>query len=215
MKIVNPITMSIIKKVKNGDTIRKVAKKTGFAYSAIYKWIRALSEINVLELKKHGNKTEIFVNKNLVYKKFIELSEVLSTLERDKIFWNLMKKTKYKVRFVEDTTAVIWTQGGYVTGDFYDKIYHIEVLDKDFNDFRKLLKRYNINFGKINRNRPFVCIKTKRNFNVARKNDLPVMPLKELILWCKKLKLDSILEQLNLMYDLGMKVKYSEVFTNV
>ena len=41
------------------------------------------------------------------------------------------------------------------------------------------------------------------------------MPLFELVKWSKKLQLENILEQLNLLYGLKLKEKYAEVHTNV
>ena len=40
------------------------------------------------------------------------------------------------------------------------------------------------------------------------------MPLRELIVYCKELYLDNVLEQLDLLYDLGLNKRYSEVYTN-
>jgi len=41
------------------------------------------------------------------------------------------------------------------------------------------------------------------------------MPLDELVEWGKELHLDNILEQLDILYNLRLNVKYSEVSTNV
>lgn len=219
MKIVNPITMDIIRKVEDGDTVRKVAKKTGFAYSAVYKWVKNLESFGVFDLEKKGNKTIISVNKELVYNKYMELFKTLETVEKNKIFWQLMRKTRYKVRFVRGTAVVIWTRGGYITGDFFDKIYHVEVLEKNFDDFKKWLEKYEIRFGKEDTTpsteRPFVYVKEKMTLKTERVNGLPAMPLKELVSWCRKLHLEPVLEQLDLMYDLGLKVRYSEIYGNV
>lgn len=217
MKIINPITVAIMNETRNGDSIREVSRKTGFAYSAVYRWVMALVDYGVLSLENHGNRKEIFVNKIPLYLKFTELSHYVHVLEGDKTFWRLMKKTRLGVRFVMDTAAVVWSQGGYVTGDFYDKIYHVEVLERDLTAFEQMLKKRNIEFGKEVRgaNRPFVCIKTRKKIRIEKKNGLPVMPLKELVTWCMKLDLEPVLEQLDTMYNLGLKIKYSEVLTNV
>ena len=39
MGIINEITTAIITEAKDGESIRSLASKIGFAYSAVYKWI--------------------------------------------------------------------------------------------------------------------------------------------------------------------------------
>jgi len=53
------------------------------------------------------------------------------------------------------------------------------------------------------------------DFKIEKVDGLPTMPLKELVSYCKMLSLDNVLEQLDLLYNLGLKVRYSEVATNV
>ena len=44
---------------------------------------------------------------------------------------------------------------------------------------------------------------------IARVDNLPLTPLNELIKWCKKLKLEPILEQLSIIYNIPIKERYS------
>ncbi len=219
MDEINPIVMSIIKTAKKGDTIKSLADRTVFAYSVVYKWVNRLKDLHVLDLKNDGNKKIVFMNKNDVYMKLMELSLAIEVIDKDNYFWSFMRKTIFNVRLVKGTAAVVWTNGGYVTGDFYNKIYHVEVLKKDYNSFVFFLEKNNIAFGKENSfpgdSRPFVYIKVRKSFVMERKNKLPVMPLKELVSWSKKLHLESILEQLDLTYNLGLNERYSEVYVNV
>lgn len=221
MKIINPITVNIIKNAKNGETIRNLANRIGFAYSAVYKWVSVLQDYDVLRLRKKGNKTIIGVNKNLIYKKFLQLYNAISTIEKDRKFWYLVKHLKLKIRFVKGTAIVIWTKGSYITGDFFDRLYSLEVYKKDLSPLKKVLQRNNIDYctseekvKKINK-RPLIYITTKRDFIIARKDGLPIMPLIELVKWCKKLFLDAVLEQLDLLYNLKLKIKYAEIRTNI
>ena len=63
--------------------------------------------------------------------------------------------------------------------------------------------------------RPLIYIIPKKKFKIEKINKLPVTPLKELIDYCKKLYLDNVLEQLDLLYDLGLNKRYSEIYTNM
>lgn len=215
--IVNPITIKIVRNVEDGYTIHKLAKKVGFAYSAVYKWVKKLQEYDVFQLNEMGNKTIIKVNKNLIYRRFMQLDSAVSVIDKDGMFWHLIKRTNLKVRFVKGTAVAIWTRGSYITGDFFDKIYFLEVYKKDFFSLKQILKKHGINYctseKKIIRNRPLVYIIPKRRFIIEQKLGLPVMPLNELVGWCKKLDLDVILEQLDILYDLNLKIKYAEVRT--
>jgi len=217
MGIINEITASIVKNAKDGESIRSLSAKIGFAYSAVYKWVSELERYGVIRLIRKGNKNVIKINRNLIYKKFKELSNAVSSIEKDKVFWDLIKNLRLRVRFVKGTAATIWTQGSFITGDFYDRIYSLEVDGKDLPSLKSALKKHGISYTEkeISTKRPLVYISPGDNFRVVRKGGLPVMPLNELVRWCKDLQLENILEQLDLLYNLGLKARYSEVETNV
>jgi len=214
---VNEITMSIIKNAQDGESIRSLASKMGFAYSAVYRWVSELEKYGVISLIKKGNRNVIRINKNLIYKKFKELDDAVSVIEKDNHFWDLVKTLKLKIRFARGTAAVIWTRGSFITGDFYDRIYFLEVEKKDVIALKEILKKYGIAYteGEVNNQRPLVWIIQKNNFQIERKEGLPIMPLRELVEWGKELQLDNILEQLDALYNLKLHAKYSEVSTNV
>jgi hypothetical protein len=216
--IVNEITMSIIKNVKDGESIRSLANKIEFAYSAVYGWILELEKYGAVRIIRKGNKNVIKINsENLMYKKFKELDVAVSIIDNDKEFWEIIKNTKLRVRFTKGTAIAIWTKGGFITGDFYEKIYFLEVYEKNISSLKKLLDLKNIAWteDKIITKRPLIYITPKKEFNVEKMSNLPVMPLKELVSYCKELYLDNVLEQLNILYGLGLNAKYSEVYTNI
>ncbi len=209
--------MNIVKNAEDGESIYSLASRMGFAYSAVYKWISELERYGVISLIRKGNKNVIKINKNLIYKKFKELDDAVSVIEKDNTFWRLVKTLKLKMRFVKGTAATIWTKGSFITGDFYDRIYFLEVEKKDIDNLKKALKKEGIAYtdGELNNKRPLVWIIKKENLKIEKKDGLPVMPLRELVEWGKELHLENILEQLNLLYNLRLNVKYSEVLTNV
>ena len=217
MAIMNEITMSIVKNAEEGESIHSLTAKMGFAYSAVYTWVLQLERYGVISLIRKGNKNVIKINKNLIYKKFKELDDAVSVIEKDSNFWELVKTLKLRIRFVKGTAATIWTKGSFITGDFYDRIYFLEVEKKDADSLKKALRKNGIAYteDKVSSQRPLVYISQREKLDIERKNGLPSMPLKELVLWCKKLSLENILEQLNILYNLGLKVKYAEVSTNV
>jgi len=208
--------MNIVKNARDGESIYSVASKIGFAYSAVYKWISELEKYGVISLIRKGNKNIIKINKNLIYKKFKELDNAVSVIEKDNTFWDLVKTSKLKIRFVKGSAATIWTKGSFITGDFYDRIYFLEVDKDDVDKLKKALKREGINYteGKAVNKRPLVWIIEKENLEIEKKDGLPVMPLRELVEWGKELHLDNILEQLNILYNLGLNARYAEVVTN-
>ena len=79
------------------------------------------------------------------------------------------------------------------------------------------MKKYNIAFSsqEITEERPLICIIPKKTFKIVENNNLPVMPLSELVLWCKELHLENILEHFDSLYNLNLREKYSEIKTNV
>ncbi|OGZ71106.1 MAG: hypothetical protein A2904_02350 [Candidatus Staskawiczbacteria bacterium RIFCSPLOWO2_01_FULL_33_9] len=217
MTIINEITIKIIRNAKDGESIRSLANKIGFAYSAVYGWILELEKYEVIRIIRKGNKNIIKINKNVIYNKFKELDSAVSVIDKDKEFWKFIKNTKLKIRFVRGTAITIWTKGGFITGDFYDKIYFLEVVEKDVNLLKKILDERNMAWteNKLTNKRPLIYIIPKKEFKVEYINNLPVMHLKELVDYCKELYLDNILEQLDLLYTLGLNKRYSEVYTNI
>lgn len=216
MEIVNPITFEIIRKMHDGFTIRQIAGKTGFAYSAIYRWVKELEKNFILTSENRGNKILINANKSQVYESFAGLIKAIAIEKKDRLFWTLMKKTNLNARFSDNTAAVIWTEGAYITNDFFSKIYYVEVSVKDAKEFVNLLNKCNIAYSldrtqkEDYRNLPFVYLIIKKDVKKFKKEDLPVISLKELVSWCKKLELEPILEQLKSIYKLKLNAKYSE-----
>ncbi len=217
MAIVNEITIKIVKNVEDGESIYNLASKINFAYSAVYRWISELEKYGVISLVRKGNKNIIKINKNAIYKKFKELDDAVSVVENDNKFWELVKIIKMRIRFVKGTAATIWTKGSFITGDFYDRIYFLEVNQKDVAALKTSLKNNGIAYteGEANTKRPLVWIIQKEGFAIEKKDGLPVMPLREVIEWGRELHLENILEHLDMLYNLGLKVKYAEVSTNV
>ena len=217
MVIVNEITMNIVKNAEDGESIYSLATKIGFAYSAVYRWISELERYGVISLIRKGNRNVIKINKNLIYKKFKELDDAVSVIEKDGNFWELVKTLKLRIRFVKGTAATIWTKGSFITGDFYARIYFLEVDRKDSNALKESLKEEGIAYteGESNNQRPLVWIVQRDKFKVEKKDSLPIMPLNELVEWGKELHLENILEKLDILYNLKLNVKYSEVSTNV
>ena len=215
--IVNEITIKIIKNARDGESIRSLANKIGFAYSAVYGWILELEKYEVVEIIRKGNKNIIKIKKNLIYNKFKELDNAVSVIDKDNEFWKLIKSIKLRIRFTKSTAITIWTKGGFITGDFYDKVYFLEVAEKDVNSLKKILDEKIISWteNKLINKRPLVYIIPKKEFAIEKLNSLPVMLLKELVEYCKKLYLDNVLEQLDLLYNLGINKRYSEIYTNV
>ena len=218
MEIINHITNSIVKNARDGETIRSLAVKTGFAYSAVYKWVMILKDYEVINLIKKGNKNIIRINNSEIYKKFAELDKAVKVIDKDKEFWNIIRKVKLNIRFTRSTAVVVWTQGSYITGDFIDKIYSLEVYNKEFSLLKKILENHGIAYStkEAVNGRPFIQIILKnKKFKIEHKSNLPVIPLKELINWCRELYLDNVLEHLSSMYNLNLKSKYSEIKTNI
>jgi hypothetical protein len=218
MNIINGITTEIIKNARNGESIRSLASRIGFAYSAVYGWILELEKYEAIRIIRKGNKNLVKINnKNLIYNKFKDLDKVVSVIDKDREFWEFVRNTKLNIRFVKGTAIAIWTKGGFITGDFYNKIYFLEVAEKDANSLKKILNEKGIPWteNKLVNKRPLVYLMPKKEFKKEITHDFPVMPLKELVNYSKELYLDNVLEQLDLLYNLGLNKKYSEVYTNV
>jgi hypothetical protein len=224
--IINPLTAAIIRQAKDGDTIREVAKKTGFAYSAIYRWVTEMTKHDMFEIKDEGNRKRIYAKHNELYNQFAGLIRSVNEADQNRVFWAFVKKTNLKVRLTGGTAISLWTRGSYITGDFFDKVYMLEVAAKDLYKLKNELSKHKISYTEREKKkqldasstssvRPLVFLSTRKDFSVERIESIPVMPLKELVEWCKRLDLDAALEHLDELCNLGLKTRYSEVHTNV
>ena len=221
--IINPVTAAIIKDAKDGNTIREISMKTGFAYSAVYRWVMELAKHDMFEVRDEGNRKRIYAKHIPLYSQFAGLIRSVGEADKDKTFWKFVRKTNLKVRLAGGAAVSLWTRGSYITGDFFDRVYMLEVAENDLNNLKNKLDRHKISYtdGDKKEARPLVFLVPLKNdarnapFYVERIENIPVMPLKELVEWCKKLNLDAVLEQLNALYGLGLKTRYSEVHTNV
>src|SRR3990167_9868278 len=168
MVIVNEITRDIIKNAEDGESIHSLASKIGFAYSAVYRWISELERYGIISLIKKGNRNIIKINNNLIYRKFKELDDAISVIEKDGNFWELVKTLKLRIRFVKGTAVAIWTKGSFITGDFYDRIYFLEVEKKDADSLKKTLRKNGIAYteDKASNQRPLVYISQREKLNI-------------------------------------------------
>src|SRR3990167_6856446 len=99
--IINEITTKIIRNARDGESIRSLANKVGFAYSAVYGWILELEKYEVVRIIRK-------INKNLIYNKFRDLDNAVSVIDKDNEFWELIRNIKLKIRFVIGTAITIW-----------------------------------------------------------------------------------------------------------
>ena len=141
MEIVNEITRNIVKNAQDKESIRSLASRIGFAYSAVYKWVLILEHYGVIHLIKKGNRNIITIQKNEIYTQFKKLDEAISTVEKDTQFWKFIKTIPLHIRFVQGTATAIWTKGSFITGDFYDRVYFLEVKKEDVPSLKKQLER--------------------------------------------------------------------------
>ena len=168
-------------------------------------------------MKDEGNRKRTYANHTDLYSRFAGLIKSVREAEQDKAFWGFIKRTRLKVRLAGGAAISLWTRGSYVTGDFFDKIYVLEVAAKDSDYLKEELERQKISYTDSEKMdaRPLIFLVIKEGFNTEKIESIPVMPLKELVKWCKKLNLDAVLERLDALYGLGLKTRYSEVHTNV
>ena len=165
MTIVNEITVKIIRNARDGESIRSLANKIGFAYSAVYGWILKLEKYGVIRITRKGNK-------NLIYNKFKELDNAVLVIDKNEELFELVKNIKLKIRFARGTAITIWTKGGFITGDFYNKIYFLETAEKDVKFLKKILDEKDISYteNKLISKRPLVYIIPKKEYQNLKKN---------------------------------------------
>src|SRR3989338_10405794 len=108
--IINPVTAAIIKHAKDGNTIREISMKTGFAYSAVYRRVAELAKHDMFEVKDEGNRKRIYAKHTPIYSQFTSLIRSVNEADQDRIFWAFIKKTSLKVRLAGGAAISLWTR---------------------------------------------------------------------------------------------------------
>ena len=208
--IVTPVAAAVIRAARDGDTILAVAKRTGFAYSAVHRAIRALAEAGVIRVEPAGRRSRIRLAGPL-YRQYAAFIEAIAIEERDRSFWVVVRAAK-GVRLARGSAAAVWTHGGYITGDFAERVYEVEAAPDAARRFAGALAKAGVASSKDGdpAARPFVRIRIVRRCPVERVSGVPVMPLPEFVRWCKRVALEPVLEQVDKMYGLSLGAKYSE-----
>ncbi len=208
--VFGPVAAAVVREARDGDSILAVAKRTGFAYSAVYRAVQALAKAGAIRVEPAGRRSCIRAAGPL-YRAYQAFLEAVAMEERDRAFWAVLSGAT-GVRAARGTAAVIWTHGGYVTGDFAEHVYEVEATARGARRLAKRLMAAGVASSESAEQRPFVRIRIVSSCPIERVDGVPVVPLQEFVRWCQRLQLEPILEQVDRMYGLGLGARYAEAY---
>lgn len=139
---------------------------------------------------------------------------VLDSIQKEDIMTEAQKTYAY----CANDAVGIWTDGYYWTGFTRGyKPIHIRVLRKDLGYWKRFFKKMGAEFALEDEDRTLFGITyilhAARDFKADLKEDIQVIPLKEVIEFCQKNELTfrPALEYLDERYDLGLFDDYEHV----
>jgi hypothetical protein len=139
---------------------------------------------------------------------------VLDSLEKEHILMNAKRKYAY----CENDAVGIWTDGYYWTGFTRGyKPIHIRILKKDLRYWLEFFKSMDCEYALENENKTMFGITyilhPKKEVKIKEKDGIFVIPLKEVIEFCRanELSFRPALEYLDERYDLNLFDSYEHV----
>lgn len=128
---------------------------------------------------------------------------------------DVLKHAKKKYAYCDNDAVSIWTDGYYWTGFTAGfKPIHIKILKKDLEWWRNFFKERDVEFSIIGEQRTlfglWYVLHPEEKFIVEKKDGVPVIPLKEVIEFCKEngLTYRPALEYLDKNYKLKLFEEY-------
>jgi hypothetical protein len=124
---------------------------------------------------------------------------------------DVLKYAERKYAYCCNDAVVIWTEGYYWTGFTKGfKPIHVKVLQKDLRYWKTFFKKHDVDFALENEKKTLFgltyILHSAESLKIEMKDDMPVVPLKETIYFCKKNELTyrPALEYLDREY--GLKI---------
>lgn len=208
---INPHVVKILLAMEEGDSIKRISRKTGSSYGWTHKWVVQLEELGVLE-RDRG----VRLRDEELFNRFLSLAKsVLSRKMELGDYYMLPNFSGLKYSYTKTDAVFIWTKGGYQIGRSRKNYpIFINVLDKDSEDWRSFFREFSVNCNiqeRLDRGIHYVMF-PQDNFEVEWVGSTPVTPLHETVDWAGKYKYNfqPALEMLDEMYGLDLDIKYRE-----
>jgi len=212
LETVNKHMAKISLAMQEGDSIREISRKTGSSYGWIYKWIKKLEELEIVETTSKG----IHLIDRETIDRFKELSRSILSKKIDlEDAYLLPNFSGMKYAYTKTDAVWIWTKGGYQIGRSRENYpLFIKILEKDLNKWRNFFKQYSIEC-KVNERAEkgiHFVLSPEKEFKREKEGKYSVIPLQETVEWAEKHKhsFQPALEMLKEMHDLDIDVEYRE-----
>lgn len=208
---VNQHVAKILLATEDGDSINRIAKKTGSSYGWTHKWVNRLAELGVIERDDGIRITDRpFANSfeavaKAVLGRGMELEDA----------YLLPNFAGLEYAYSKTDAVYIWTRGGYQLGrNRNDYPLFIDVLEEDVGAWREFFAGFNVPCHIENRVGDgiyFVLFPRERVASEWREN-ASVIPLEDTVEWMEQyaVNFQPALEKVDELYDLDLGFEYRE-----
>lgn len=213
LAFVNPHVTKILLAAEPGDSINRIAKKTGGSYGWTHRWIERLEDIGVVERDDGVCVTDT------------AFREAFEAVARAVVVRELVLEDAYLLpnlagmayRYAKTDAVYMWTKGGYQIGrNREDYPIFIDVQDDDTGAWEAFFDAFGVNY-RIDERDPegsgiYYVLFPREEIDAEWVENAAVPPLAETVDWARRYEasFQPALEMLADMYDLELDVTYRE-----
>lgn len=211
LDLVNQHVAKIILATADGDSINRIAKKTGSSYGWTHHWVERLAEIGVIERDDGIRITDRpFADSfgavaKTVLKRGMELEDA----------YLLPNFAGLEYAYTKTDAVYLWTRGGYQIGrSRSDYPIFIDVLEEDVKTWQQFFAEFGIPTNIENRSGEgiYFVLFPRERIEAEWQENASVVPLPDTVEWMKQyaVNFEPALEMVDEMYGLDLGFEYRE-----
>lgn len=213
LDFVNPHVTKILLAVEPGDSINRIAQKTGGSYGWTHRWIERLEDRGVIE-RDDG----VYVTDEEFQDAFAAVAQTVLARDLDlEDAYVLPNFAGMDYRYAQTDAVYLWTKGGYQIGrNREDYPIFIDVEADDVDEWAAFFDGFGVAY-RIGERDPegagiYYVLFPQDDFEAEWVENAAVPPLQETVAWAEQYaaNFQPALELLAEMYDLELDVTYRE-----
>lgn len=209
----NPHVTKILLAVEPGDSISRIARKTGGSYGWTHRWIERLEEQGVI-----ARDDGVYVQDEAVQEAYEAVAQTVVRRGLDlEDAYLLPNFTGLTYRYAKTDAVYLWTKGGYQIGRNQDDYpIFLDVVADDVDAWEAFCDEFGVDYRIGERETDaggiYYVLFPQDNFDVEWVENAAVPPLAETVDWAEQYaaNFQPALEMLEEMYDLELGMTYRE-----
>lgn len=211
--VINPHVTKILLAVDDGDSITRIAQKTGGSYGWTHRWVERLEELGVL-----ARDDGVHVDDVAVREAYEAVAQTVLARELDlEDAYLLPNFAGLEYRYTQTDAVYLWTKGGYQIGrNRVNYPIFLDVLADDEDAWQQFFAAYGVDVCIAERDSTvdgiYYVLFPQAELEYEWVEHTAVPPLAETVDWAEQYRANfqPALEMLDELYDLELDVTYRE-----